>query len=221
MPRHRWRSATATTPRRPQPLPCRSRLDQASGAGDPQRGLLRTGAGAVRTGFSAHSGVLRILDHREGQGGSRGVDPRTRQGHRGSDRRNTGVPCCTTSALPSLVAFRCRRRLDVSYLGIVDTDLDKNTEDAVQLFGQSGISTVFINLEGFPEDWKENPDSFVKFVRDHHSPSFLEYGEYRALYSAFGPHGWMPMLAFDFCFRDAPIAVAAELGLSKPRNHRG
>jgi len=99
--------------------------------------------------------------------------------------------------------------------------LDKNTEDAVQLVGQSGISTVFINLEGFPEDWKENPGSFVKFVRDHHFPSFLEYGEYRALYSAFGPHGWMPMLAFDFCFRDAPIAVAAELGLSKPRNHRG
>ena len=91
----------------------------------------------------------------------------------------------------------------------------------MHLFGQSGISTVFINLEGFPEDWKENPDSFVKFVRDHHSPSFLEYGEYRARYSAFGPHGWMPMLPFDFCFRDAPLAVAAELGLSKPRNHRG
>jgi hypothetical protein len=35
----------------------------------------------------------------------------------------------------------------------------KYTEDAVQLFGQSGINTVFTNLEGFPEDWKENPDS--------------------------------------------------------------
>jgi hypothetical protein len=35
----------------------------------------------------------------------------------------------------------------------------------VQLFSQSGISTVFTNLEGFPADWKENPDSFVKFVR--------------------------------------------------------
>ena len=29
-----------------------------------------------------------------------------------------------------------------------------------------------------PEDWKTNPQSFVKFVRDHHFPSFLEYGEY-------------------------------------------
>ena len=48
----------------------------------------------------------------------------------------------------------------------------------MQLFGQSGINTVFTNLEGFPEDWKENPDSFVKFVREHHFPSFLEYGEY-------------------------------------------
>ncbi len=41
-----------------------------------------------------------------------------------------------------------------------------------------GITTVFTNLEGFPEDWKENPDSFVKFVREHQCPSFLEYGEY-------------------------------------------
>ena len=48
----------------------------------------------------------------------------------------------------------------------------------MQLFGQSGINTVFTNLEGFPEDWKENPDSFVKFVREHHFPGFLEYGEY-------------------------------------------
>ena len=32
---------------------------------------------------------------------------------------------------------------------------------------------MFTNLEGFPEDWKENPDSFVKFVREHHVPSFL------------------------------------------------
>ena len=34
------------------------------------------------------------------------------------------------------------------------------------------------NLEGFPEDWKENPEAFIKFVRDHQVPSFLEYGEY-------------------------------------------
>ena len=64
------------------------------------------------------------------------------------------------------------------YQGIFDTDFDKYTEDAVALFGQSGITTVFMNLEGFPEDWKENPDSFVTFVRDHHYPSFLEIGEY-------------------------------------------
>ena len=64
------------------------------------------------------------------------------------------------------------------YLGIFDTDFDKYTEDAVMLFSQTGIDTVFTNLEGFPEDWKENPEGFVKFVREHHRPSFLEYGEY-------------------------------------------
>ncbi|MCY0990693.1 hypothetical protein OV203_26350 [Nannocystis sp. ILAH1] len=64
------------------------------------------------------------------------------------------------------------------YQGIFDTDFDKYTEDAVDLFSQSGISTVFENLEGFPADWKTNPAAFVEFVRAHHRPSFLEYGEY-------------------------------------------
>ena len=64
------------------------------------------------------------------------------------------------------------------YQGIFDTDFDKYTEDAVALFSATGITTVFTNLEGFPEDWKENPDAFVKFVREHQCSSFLEYGEY-------------------------------------------
>jgi len=64
------------------------------------------------------------------------------------------------------------------YQGIFDTDFDKYTEDAVSLFGATGINTVFENLEGFPKDWKTNAAAFVKFVRDHQVPSFLEYGEY-------------------------------------------
>ena len=64
------------------------------------------------------------------------------------------------------------------YQGIFDTDFDKYTEDAVALFSATGIDTVFENLEGFPKDWKTKPESFVKFVREHQCPSFLEYGEY-------------------------------------------
>ena len=64
------------------------------------------------------------------------------------------------------------------YQGIFDTDFDKYTEDAVALFGAYGINTVFENLDGFPEDWKTNAPAFIKFVRDHQRPSFLEYGEY-------------------------------------------
>jgi hypothetical protein len=64
------------------------------------------------------------------------------------------------------------------YQGIFDTDFDKYTEDAVALFSATGITTVFENLEGFPADWKTNPPAFIKFVRDHQHPSFLEYGEY-------------------------------------------
>ncbi len=64
------------------------------------------------------------------------------------------------------------------YQGIFDTDFDKYTDDAVALFTQAGLSTAFENLEGFPEDWKTNVPAFVKFVREHHRPSFMEYGEY-------------------------------------------
>jgi hypothetical protein len=64
------------------------------------------------------------------------------------------------------------------YQGIFDTDFDKYTEDAVALFGATGIRTVFENLEGFPADWQTNPAAFVTFVREHQCPSFLEYAEY-------------------------------------------
>jgi hypothetical protein len=64
------------------------------------------------------------------------------------------------------------------YQGIFDTDFDKYTEDAVALFTSMGVNTTFENLEGFPMDWKTNTPAFVKFVRNHHHPSFLEYGEY-------------------------------------------
>ncbi|ADP79640.1 hypothetical protein [Pseudofrankia inefficax] len=64
------------------------------------------------------------------------------------------------------------------YQGIFDTDFDKYTEDAVALFSRAGVDTTFENLEGFPEDWRTNPEAFVRFVRAHHCPSFIEYGEY-------------------------------------------
>ena len=64
------------------------------------------------------------------------------------------------------------------YQGIFDTDFDKYTEDAIEIFTASGLTTAFTNLEGFPDDWKENPAAFIKFVREHQFPSFLEYGEY-------------------------------------------
>ena len=46
------------------------------------------------------------------------------------------------------------------YQGIFDTDFDKYTEDAVDLFSATGLTTVFENLEGFPEDWKTNKEAF-------------------------------------------------------------
>ena len=64
------------------------------------------------------------------------------------------------------------------YMGIFDTDFDKYTEDAIAIFSSTGLNTVFENLDGFPKDWKTNSAAFMKFVREHQCPSFLEYGEY-------------------------------------------
>jgi len=64
------------------------------------------------------------------------------------------------------------------YQGIFDTDFDKYLEDAIALFNSTGVTTVFTNLEGWPEDWKTNVPAVTKFFRDHQCPSFLEYGEY-------------------------------------------
>ena len=76
------------------------------------------------------------------------------------------------------VLFDIGKETYFMYQGIFDTDFDKYTEDAVALFISLGVNTVFENLEGFPMDWKSNVPAFVKFVRDHQRPSFLEYGEY-------------------------------------------
>ena len=76
------------------------------------------------------------------------------------------------------VLFEIGKDTHFMYQGIFDTDFDKYTEDAVALFSQYGLNTVFENLEDFPEDWKTNAPAFVRFVREHQCPSFLEYGEY-------------------------------------------
>lgn len=76
------------------------------------------------------------------------------------------------------ILFDVGSGLHFMYQGIFDTDFDKYLEDAVAIFAKTGITTVFVNLEGFPEDWKTNMTAVIKFFRDHQCASFLEYGEY-------------------------------------------
>jgi hypothetical protein len=61
------------------------------------------------------------------------------------------------------------------YQGIFDTDFDKYCEDASSLFGSTGIQSAFEALEGWPADYATNPGAIVKFFREHHWPSTLEY----------------------------------------------
>lgn len=76
------------------------------------------------------------------------------------------------------VLFDVGTGLHFMYQGIFDTDFDKYIDDAIMLFNKTGITTVFVNLEGWPEDWRTNVPAVAKFFRDHQCPSFLEYGEY-------------------------------------------
>jgi hypothetical protein len=72
------------------------------------------------------------------------------------------------------VLFDVGSGLHFQYQGIFDTDFDKYTEDAVALFSATGITTVFTNLEGFPEDWKENPEGGghnARYGSDRHGRS--------------------------------------------------
>src|SRR5258707_2004695 len=65
------------------------------------------------------------------------------------------------------------------YIGIFDTDFDKYVDDAVTLFKQSGITTAFEQLEGFPADWREILALFAQFYREHQAPSIIDYAEHR------------------------------------------
>jgi hypothetical protein len=76
------------------------------------------------------------------------------------------------------ILFDVGSGLHFMYQGIFDTDFDKYLDDAIALFNKTGITTVFVNLEGWPEDWRTNVAAVAKFFRDHQCPSFLEYGEY-------------------------------------------
>ncbi len=76
------------------------------------------------------------------------------------------------------VLFEIDKGLYFMYQGIFDTDFDTYIDDAIKLFIETGVTTVFVNLEGFPEDWKTNVPAVTKFFRDYHRPSFMEYSEY-------------------------------------------
>lgn len=76
------------------------------------------------------------------------------------------------------VLFDVGTGLHFMYQGIFDTDFDKYVEDAIALFNATGITTVFVNFEGWPDDWRTNTPAVINFFREHHFPSFLEYAEY-------------------------------------------
>ena len=123
----------------------------------------------------------RVTASRSSRRSSPGREQAVREYGKNIEKAVAGQPdCLAVLKLHYLrwVLFDINGETYFMYQGIFDTDFDKYTEDAVALFSRLGINTVFENLEGFPEDWKTNAPAFIKFVREHQCPSFLEYGEY-------------------------------------------
>ena len=76
------------------------------------------------------------------------------------------------------VLFDVGSGLHFQYQGIFDTDFDKYTEDAVQLFSRPASRPSSPISKGSQRIGRRIPEAFMKFVREHQCPSFLEYGEY-------------------------------------------
>src|SRR5262245_1249212 len=70
------------------------------------------------------------------------------------------------------VLFDIKGETYFMYQGIFDTDFDKYTEDAIALFGQTGVTTVFENIEGFPEDWRTNAQALSQCVHENQRTSY-------------------------------------------------
>ena len=91
-------------------------------------------------------------------------------------------PDCSRSAEAALSALGplcLSRAKPISCTRASSTPTSTNTPRMRwRCFTATGLKTVFENLEDFPADWETNPPAFIKFVRDHQCPSFLEYGEY-------------------------------------------
>ena len=98
--------------------------------------------------------------------------------HRGRAGERSLLSCAPEASLPALGPIRYRQRYVLHVPGHLRHRFRQIHRRCSRPVHESGINTVFENLEGFPEDWKTNVPAFIKFVRDHHCPSFLEYGEY-------------------------------------------
>ena len=155
------------------------RLDQASGGGDSERGLLHRSSRAdtarhiherppaTASRSSRRSSRAPKVRSAPTARGSRTPSPRART----RSRRCSSITCDGCSSTSVRTSTSCTRVFSIP----ISTS---TTEDAVQLFKATGVDTIFEKLEGFPADWKTNAPAFIKFVREHQCPSFLEYGEY-------------------------------------------
>ena len=135
----------------------RSRLGQASGTGDPQRGLLRTRAGPVRTVFPRTPACYGFT-----------IIAKVIPGREEAIREHGRTIQAAVENDPEVLAplklhylrwqlFNIGDDLYFQYQGIFDTDFDKYTEDAVTLFSQSASQPPLRTLKDSPRTGENVP----------------------------------------------------------------
>ena len=123
-----------------------------------RRAISNSSGAATARSYPQDAGLLRVLDHRQGEGGPRGGRPgirqdRSRRRSRAARRcwRRCGCTtcggCCSTSGPACTFSTRAS-----------STPTSTSTpRTRSQLFSATGITTVFTNLEGFPGGLEGEP----------------------------------------------------------------
>ena len=145
----------------------------------PKEGYFTVEEGPLRPDLPANARLSRLHDHREDQAGDGSRDPRLRKTHRGHHR---GEPACArpfAAPLPAVGALRHRPGQVPSCTRASSIPISTSTpRTRCSCSRQPASIRSSRSSKGFLTDWKTNAPAFIKFVRDHQCPSFLEYGEY-------------------------------------------
>ena len=124
----------------------------------PKEGYFELERGRYGPVYPAHAGMLRLLDHRQGQGGARRGRPRVRQADRRGDQGQPRRARAAAAALPALGCSSMSGRGCTSSTRASSAPTSTSTpRTRWRCSARPESRQSSTNLEGFPEDWHEKP----------------------------------------------------------------